>query len=201
MASDTKAPGHMNGRIDDYAAKLSRALGGIGEEDRRGIVDEIRAHLEHRASENRLDEALKALGPPQTCARGFLDEMKLQAAFADAGPVKTFGALLALASWRATATAGLFVSGIFFLFAIGFAIVCVAKIVSPESVGFWVDPAQNVFVLGVVDVRPDSTVKEILGPWMIPFAAAMAVLFLLIGQRLGRLFIKLMMKRPRSGGI
>jgi uncharacterized membrane protein len=188
-------------RIDDYATRLSRALSGLGEEDRRGIVDEIRAHLEHRAAESRLDEAMRALGTPPHCARGFLDEMKLQAAFADAGPVKTFGALLALASWRATAAAGLFVSGIFFLLAVAFAIIAVTKMVSPESVGFWIDPAQNIFVIGVVDIEPESNVREIMGLWLIPFAAAMSVISLLIGQWLGRLFIKLMMKRPRGGAV
>lgn len=54
--------------------------------------------------------------------------------------------------------------------------------------------------IGVVDVEPGSSVKEIVGLWLIPFAAAMAVISLLIGQRLGRLFIRLMLKRPRSGG-
>lgn len=125
--------------------------------------------------------------------------MKLQAAFADAGPVKTVGALLALASWRATAAVGLFVSGVFYLLAIAFAIVCLTEMVSPESVGFWV--GKDVLAIGIVDVEPGSSVKEILGLWMIPFAAAMAVITLLIGQRLGRLFIRLMLKRPRSGAI
>ncbi len=186
--------------IDEYIQKLSRALSGLGDDDRREILNEIRAHLEHRAGENRLDEALKALGSPQDCARGFHEEIRLQSAFADAGPVKTFGALLALASRRITATAGLFVSGIFFLFAIAFAIICVTKIVSPESVGLWIDPAQDIFVLGVVDVAPGSAVKEMLGAWMFPFAAALAILSLLIGQRLGRLFVRLMLRRPGGGG-
>ncbi|MEX0644688.1 MAG: DUF1700 domain-containing protein [Parvularculaceae bacterium] len=188
-------------RIDDYVHKLSRALSGLGEEDRREILNEIRAHLEHRAGENRLDEALKGLGAPQECARGFLDEIKLQAAFADAGPVKTLGALLALASWRATAAAGLFVSGIFFLFAVAFAIIAVTEIVSPEAVGLWIDPAQDTYVLGVVDLEPGSAMKDVLGRWMIPVASALAVFSVLVGQWLGRLFIRLMMKKPRSGAI
>jgi hypothetical protein len=185
-------------RIDDYVARLSRALTGLSDDDRREILNEIRAHLEHRAGEERLDEALNALGAPQDCARGFLDEIKLQAAFADAGPVKTLGALLALASWRATAAAGLFVSGVFFLFAVAFAIICVTKIVSPDSVGLWIDPARDIFVLGVVDMDEGAPVKEVLGAWMIPFAAGLAIVSLLLGQWLGRLFIRLMMKRPAS---
>ena len=87
-------------QIDGYMRALARALGGLEAKDRGDILAEIRAHLEHRAEENRLGEALKALGAPEACARGFLDELKLQAAFADAGPAKTLGALLALASRR-----------------------------------------------------------------------------------------------------
>jgi hypothetical protein len=185
-------------RIDTYIRELSRALSGLSENDRREIVDEIRAHLEHRSSEGNLDDAIKALGNPRDCARGFLEELKLQAAFADSGPVRTFGALLALASRRATASVGLFISGLFILFAIAFAFISVAEIVSPDSVGLWVDPAGDTFALGVVDVEEDSEAREVLGAWMIPFAAGMSVISLLIGQWLGRLFIGLMLKRPQT---
>lgn len=188
----------QNNRIDAYIRDLTRALSSLSENDRREIVDEIRAHLDHRDGESKLDDAIKALGSPHQCARGFLEELQLQAAFNDVGPARTFGALIALASRRATATVGLFVSGVFYLFAVGFAFICVAEIVSPNSVGLWIDPAGDTYALGVVDVEEGSGAREVLGAWMIPFAAAISMLSLLIAQWLGRLFIGLMLKRPHA---
>lgn len=181
-------------KIDGYMKPLARALRGLAEGDRDDIVREIRAHLEHRAGENRLDEALRALGTPEVCARGFIDELKLQTAFADAGPAKTFGALLALASRRVTASIGLFVSGVFYLLAFGFAWTGVMEIVMPEKAGLWVDATANIYAFGVLD-EPSATTKEVLGRWLIPAAAALSVLSFVIGQSLGRFFVRLMMKR------
>lgn len=183
-------------RIDDYIRAFARGLSPLSESDRNDIVSEIRAHLELRAGEDRLDEAFKALGAPGDCARGFLEEMKIQSAFADGGPAKTFGALFSLASRRALAALGLFVSGVFFLFSAGFAITAIVEIVAPDAAGLWIDPEKNIFALGVVDAEDGA--KEILGRWLIPVAAALSVMSLLAGQWLARLFIRLMMKGARS---
>jgi hypothetical protein len=185
-------------RIDGYVKALSRGLSGMAGRDREDILAEIRAHLEHRAGEDRLDEAMASLGAPEACARGFLDELKLQAAFADAGPAKTLGALLALASRRATAAAGLFVSGVFFLLAFGFAAVGVMEVVSPDKTGLWVDAASDTYVFGSLLEAP-PTARELLGPWLIAVAAFFAVAALVVGQSLARVFVRLMMKRPRGG--
>jgi hypothetical protein len=184
-------------RTGDYVAALSRALSGLPERDRSDILAEIRAHLEYRAGEGKLEEALKALGSPQACARSFLDELRLQSAFTDAGPGKTLGALFALASRRALASAGLFVSGIFYLLALGFGIIAVTDIVQPASVGLWIDPARDVYVLGAVD-DPGTATKEILGAWIIPVAAGLCLFALVIGQTTGRLFIRLMLGGRRQ---
>lgn len=181
-------------RIDSYLNELGAALRPLGERDRADIISEIRAHLEHRARETRLDDAIKALGSPPQCARGFLEELKIQDAFADGGPAKSAGALFALASRRTTAAAGLFVSGIFYLFAIAFAIIAVTEVVAPDAVGLWIDPSRDIFVLGVVDIGENAP-QEILGRWMIPVAAVLAVFSLLIAQWLARIFIRLMARR------
>lgn len=189
-------------KIEDYLAKLSRALRALPARDRDDIIAEIRAHLDHRAGEGKLAEALKALGSPDECARSFIEEMKIQSAFADGGPAKTFGALLALASRRATASVGLFVSLFFFLLATGFAFTALAEIVTPELAGLWVGPEANTFILGTFDPPPPPPTpdapeppREILGRWLIPVALAFAVLFFIIGQWLARFFVRLMAKR------
>jgi len=184
-------------RIEEFLKNLTRALRALPDRDRDDIVSEIRAHLEHRAGEGKLDDALKALGTPESCARSFIEELKIQSAFADGGPVKSFGALLALASQRTTAAAGLFISGIFFIMAAAFVFVTFYEMISPQSVGLWSDPASHSFFFGAMDEPPPATAHELLGQWMIPVSAALAVLSYVIGQRLARLFIRLMVRtRP-----
>ncbi len=184
-------------KIETYIAALTRALRALPEADCADIVAEIRAHLEHRAREGRLAEAMKALGSPEICARGFLDEIKIQDAFADGGPAKTVGALLALASQRLTATAGLFVSFVFFALAAGFGFTAVAEIVTPERAGLWVNNDLGMFMMGTLDAPPPAT-RELLGRWLFPVAVGLAVLSLVIGQSLARFFVRLMArKRPR----
>lgn len=187
-------------RIDAYLAELSRALRGMSETDRSDILQEIRAHLEHRAGEGRLDEALKSLGSAQACARGFIDELKLQQAFTDRGPAQTFGALFALASQRFTAAIGLLVSGVFFLFAAGFAFTAFYELVNPEAAGLWSNPDTGTFFLGVIDTTDLGGATDLLGGWLFPLAVVLSLVSLVIGQWLGRLFIRLMMRRPRLLG-
>ncbi|HNR77987.1 MAG TPA: DUF1700 domain-containing protein [Parvularculaceae bacterium] len=195
-------------RIEDYLRALARALRSLPERDRDDIVAEIRAHLEHRAGEGRLDAAIKSLGGPDNCARTFIEEIKIQTAFADGGPAKTFGALLALASRRVTAAAGLFVSLVFFLLAAGFAFTALAEIVTPDLAGFWVGPETGSIMIGTIEppsVPPapgePPAPREIMGRWLILFAAGMAVLFFVIGQWLSRFFIRLMMRRKSPSAI
>ena len=185
-------------KIEKYMRELSRALSALNESDRNDIVQEIRSHLEHRNNEDRLDEAIKALGSPGECAQGFYEEIRLQEAFTDGGPTKTIGALIALASRRVTAAAGLFAAGIFFLMAVGFAVTAVAEIVAPELAGLWINADQGIYFFGVIDQKSTAQATEVLGLWVIPVAASLAVISLIVGQWLGRFFIRLMMKKSSA---
>ncbi len=184
--------------VETYLARLARTLRALPEADRNDIVAEIRAHLEHRAREGRLGEAIKSLGPPETCARGFLEEIKIQDAFADGGPAKTVGALVALASRRVTAAAGLFVSGVLFALALGFAISAVAEVVIPAQAGLWINEEAGVYIFGTYDGPLTPPTRELLGRWMLPVSAGLSVATFVIGQWLARVFVRLMAsKRPR----
>lgn len=185
-------------QIETYLSGLARRLRALPEADRADIVAEIRAHLDHRAREGRLAEALTALGSPEACARGFLEEIKIQDAFADGGPAKTVGALVALASRRVTAAAGLFVSGVFFVLAIGFAVSAVAEVVIPAQAGFWVNEQAGLYIFGTYDGPLTPPTRELLGRWMIPVSAGLSVAAFVIGQWLARVFVRLMAGRRRA---
>lgn len=196
-------------KIEDYLRALSRALRALPDRDRDDIVAEIRAHLEHRAGEGKLADAIKALGAPEACARSFIEEMKIQSAFADGGPARTVGALISLASRRATAAVGLFASTFFFLLAVGFAFTTIAEITMPDKAGLWVGPDGGSFAIGTFDAppapppvpgapEPPEPPREVLGRWLIPVASGLAVAFFIIGQWLARFFVRLMARRKSS---
>ncbi len=187
-------------KIGAYVKNLSRALSALSESDRREILMEIKSHLEHRKDENRLDEALEALGSAKDCARGFYEEIRLQEAFTDGGPTKTIGALLTLASRRITAAFGLLAAGVFYIMAAGFAVTGIAEIVTPELAGLWVNAEKGAFFFGIVEPDTTESATELLGAWLIPVAAGLAVFTFICGQWLGRFFIGLMM-RKESGAL
>ena len=182
-------------RINDYTAHLSRMLRPLPYEEREEIVEEIRAHLVHRAKENRLEEAISLLGPPQSCARGFIDELKLQQAFIDGGIAKTSGTLFSLASRRVLAAIGLFLSMVFFALAVGFALTAITKVVAPAYAGLWIDEGQYNFIFGVSNLENTADMKEVLSFWLIPVASILCVFALVCGQWLGRYFITKMAKK------
>ena len=71
------------------------------------------------------------------------------------------------------------------------------EVVSPDQTGLWIDAPSDTYVFGSLLEAP-PTARELLGPWLIPVAALFAVLFFVIGQSLGRMFVRFMMNRPRS---
>jgi len=177
--------------IEHYTQALFAALRGLPADERSDIVKEIKAHLEHRKAEGKLDAAFDGLGSPVVCARAFRDELTLQSAFNDGGPQRTFGALVTLATRRVIAAIGLFIASLF---------LAVAKIISPNSVGLWTHNSTNQFAFGMFGGSPSDTYTEQLGLWYFPLASLLAVVLYLFSHRIGLLFLQLMIVRKRPVG-
>jgi len=187
-----------NDEIKSYIKALTARLKGLDADERADIAAEIAAHLEYRASEGRLDEAMAALGSPAKCAQGFLDELSIQTAFDQGGPTRTIGALFSLAAKRSLAAFGLFFSGVFLLASIGFLLTGVSELVMPDATGLWRNETGTAFSFGIIDPdMRDNGHSEILGLWYIPVAAALALLCFLLSQWIGRFFLKIMMSKGR----
>lgn len=186
--------------IEHYTQALFAALRGLPADERSDIVKEIKAHLEHRKAEGKLDAAFDGLGSPVVCARAFRDELTLQSAFNDGGPQRTFGALVTLATRRVIAAIGLFIASLFLMIAIGMAVSAVAKIISPNSVGLWTHNSTDQFAFGMFGGSPSDTYTEQLGLWYFPLASLLAVVLYLFSHRIGLLFLQLMIARKRPVG-
>ncbi|MEL7128084.1 MAG: DUF1700 domain-containing protein [Pseudomonadota bacterium] len=185
-------------RIESYTNDLAKALAPVATTDRDEIIREIRAHLEQRADEGRLTEALEGLGSPQACARAFRQELALQDAFDDGSPVRTFRALLANAARNVIASVGLFVTGLFMLIAIGLAFTAFVEIVSPQTTGLWVNAEHSLILFGTLDEGRGDGFTEILGFWYVPLALLAAVILFVVGQKSARLCLGLMIRRNRK---
>lgn len=188
-------------RISDFTKRLRRILPKASGIDGAEIASEIRAHLEQRAKEGRLDEAMLALGTPEACARSFFEELKVQEAFVDGGIVKTTRALIALSPHRIVATIGLFASGMFYLVSFGLALTAIVEIVAPGFAGLWTGGETGDFVFGVSSAASTAGMTEILGRWLLPLAVVLSVFSLICGQWIGRYFVSWFAKeRPRDTG-
>lgn len=183
--------------IDAYKADLDKALSSVDAADRDEIVREIGAHLEQREQEGRLSEALMGLGSPQECARAFRQELALQDAFADGSPTRTVGALLKNSARSIVASIGLFFTGMFFVFAVGLAFTALVEIVSPQTTGLWVNAENSSILFGTLNAGASHGFEEILGFWYAPVALLAAVILFVIGQKSGRIFLGLMIRRNR----
>lgn len=186
-----------NDKIKHYTKALSAALRGLPADERSDIIAEIKAHLEHRLAEGKLDAAIDGLGSPAVCGRAFRDELTLQTAFHDGGPRQTFGTLMTLATRRGIAAIGLFIASLCLIMAIGMALSAIAEILFPNSVGLWTHNTTNHVSFGAFSNAPNVAYTEHLGLWYFPLASLLAVAFYLFGHRIGHVFLKLMIGRNR----
>ncbi|MEL6371782.1 MAG: DUF1700 domain-containing protein [Pseudomonadota bacterium] len=173
-------------KIEKYLKNLAQHLAGLSSGERDEIVKEIRAHLEHRLGENRLDETFEALGSPDQCAHSFYEQRQIETALHDGGVAKVIGTLLTLATSRTLAVVGLLTSSLLFIFAAAFGLMAVAKIVAPDHVGLWVVPDEGFARLGFSSVAPEQNMVEVLGFTLTPLAVALAVFALVTGHSIGR---------------
>jgi hypothetical protein len=168
-----------NGRVEDWLRRFRWALSAMPAAERDDVVAETRAHLNERIDAGQgAEAALAALGPADAYARSFIDEMELTGALAS----QRSGDLLRVVLRRAHRS---LVAAIAFLLllvigglALGFAGTAIGKAVDPGHFGLWVGGAN--FFIGQTN-HPER-MRELLGGWLYPVAAAALGLCWLAGR-------------------
>lgn len=166
-----------------WLRRLGWALSPLPAKDRDDIVAEARLHVLERTDQGLpLAEALTALGPPETYARGFVDDMQLSAALGSRRWSHVLGAVAARATRSLAAAAAVLavtamaaVTGVLL-------IAVVMKIADPVHVGLWSTHSGS-FYIGDIDDPAEG--RELLGGWLYVLAA----LAVLITWQLGRLIL------------
>jgi len=187
-------------RILDYAVRLRVLLREMPEPDRDAIVTEIRTHLQECHERGRLDLAMKDLGSPEHLARAYFEELRIEASYVNPTPARTVGTLAILASQHVLAALGLLVCSVGYLLAGAFLLTALVDLVRPDAVGLWTgqhidgDPFMYFGWVDVADHGLATAPAEILGPLYPLVATAGALVFFVISDALGRLFLKRMRK-------
>jgi uncharacterized membrane protein len=175
-------------RIDDYLARLRRALVDLPPQEVAEIVREIHGHIIERAeSMESLDDAaltriLTALGDPQDIGSLYQSRAMAARARASASPLLILRTTL---RWAGQSIAGLVMS-LFALFGyttgICWLVGAVLKFFYPDRVGLWVGPHMWNLSLGTLTVaeRAREHATEVLGWWLVPMGLIAGPLTLIL---------------------
>jgi uncharacterized membrane protein len=182
-----------------YMAQFARALRALPPEDRQEIAAEIRSHLLLRAEAVGAEAAIAELGSAERCAQGFLDELRLQRAFADGSPGKSLATLAAVGARSVLGGAALLLGALLFAMALAFLALVPLELFAPASVGLWVNNDANGFSYGAISAESRMAGgRELLGQASIFVSLAFAALSYLLASWIARFSILLLWRRSQA---
>ena len=162
-------------KMEVYLSKLSARLRGIGNEQSREIVEELRSHIVETATVNGeltgVDAALEALGRPEELAEEYLTDAALARAEVSRSPLRILAGLF---RWASLSVAGFFVLlGSLLGYFVGLALVlcAVLKPIHPQSAGLWSfrDSSGGLNLsLRLGFGSPPAGGHDVLGWWIVP---------------------------------
>ena len=169
--------GDAQQKIDAYMGRLGGLLRGIGNDEIREIVEELRSHIMDKAAASggvttaSVAAALAALGSPEELASQYMTDTLLARAEVSRSPVQI---LRGLFRWASLSVAGFFVligSMLGYFFGVVFILVAMMKPFHPHSAGLWALPSgagdlEMSFRLGFGSVPVGG--RDVLGWWTVP---------------------------------
>jgi hypothetical protein len=175
-------------RIDDYLARLRRALVDLPPDEVAEIVREIHGHIVERAeSMDSLDEAaltriLSALGNPEDIGSLYQSRAMVARARASTSP---FLILKTTIRWAGMSLVGLVTClfGVFgYVMGVGSFVTATLKVLHPDQVGLWIGPHRWDLSMGVLTAAEQGRAhaQEVLGWWLIPFGLITGPLILIL---------------------
>ncbi|WP_340648241.1 DUF1700 domain-containing protein [Pseudoxanthomonas winnipegensis] len=155
------------------------ALTSLPSSDREDITREIGSHIDDRIAQGlNEDQVLAALGAPDVCARGFLDDFALTQALTDQDVLTMVKAAMRWLTQSIAAFFGVLVAGCIGLFAIVIVLTVVMRLLDPVHWGLWLTARS--LILGVVDDPSEG--RELLGAWLYAWAVLGIVVCWAVGR-------------------
>jgi len=177
-------------QIDDYLRKFRACLPAMSVADREEIVREISVHIRESAQEPNcsLDEILHRLGPAETLASEYGQDLLIRRASRSISPLLILRATLELAK-RGVEGFAVFLGVITgYALGVGLVLTAILKPIFPHNTGLWIGP--GVFNFGFHVPRFTDPVHEVLGWWYVPVAFWLGSLFVWLTTYGIRSFLK-----------
>ena len=163
-------------KIEAYLHRLRGSLRGLGAEEIREIVEELRSHILDKASAEgdvtaaSVEGALAALGSPEDLARDYVTDAVLARAEVSRWPLEI---LKSLFRWASLSVAGFFaLLGTILGYSAGmvFFLVAALKPFHPENAGLWVwrTSGDVMYSVRLGFGTPPAGARELLGWWIVP---------------------------------
>ena len=179
-------------KIDAYLAALRRRLRGLGPEEVREVVEELRGHVLEKAAAGGeptpagVEAALAALGSPEDLAREYLTDAILVRAEAGRSPLRILDGLF---RWATLSVAGFLVllgtvTG-YFLGTI-FVLCALLKPIHPRAAGLWIIPdaaGDSVVSLRMGFEGVPAGARDLLGWWIVPLGLLLGCGLLVLTTR------------------
>jgi len=164
-------------QIDGYLKQVRKCLRGLGEEQIRDIIAELRGHvLEKAATAGELtiasvSAALEALGPPEELAREYTTDEVLARVEVSRSPLRLIDSLFAWASMSVAGFLVLMGAIVGYFLGVVFVMVALLKPFHPATAGLWAlrsgpDDLELSVRLGF-GAAPGNG-HELLGWWIVP---------------------------------
>jgi len=163
-------------KIEAYLHRLRGNLRGLGAEEIREIVEELRSHILDKASAEgdvtaaSVDGALASLGSPEDLARDYVTDAVLARAEVSRWPLEI---LKSLFRWASLSVAGFFaLLGTILGYSAGmvFFLVAALKPFHPENAGLWIwrNSGDIIYSVRLGFGAPPAGARELLGWWIVP---------------------------------
>lgn len=164
-------------QIDDYLKSLSRHLSRLDRADADEVLREIESHVDEALEAQTAAQILAGFGPPRELADRYVAHVLQGSA-----PPPGFRAIQRV---KKQATRGLYwataVSG--YGMALALVLLAIYKPLRPSALGMWANESGGVAVLGIFQQSPPG-MREVLGWWIVPIAAGLAVAAFYLTRRL-----------------
>ena len=175
-------------QVNDYLARLRKALGGMTLAEREDIVQEIQVHICERSSDPQvsIEEILAGLGPADELAQQYRTGLLVQKARHSISPLTILRATLRWATTGVEGFAVFIVAIVGYMSGIAFLLLALLKPFLPKYTGLWVGPGEFSFSvrMGATMTNPASPVHEVLGWWLIPVCLILGSLSLVATTKL-----------------
>jgi Protein of unknown function (DUF1700) len=164
-------------KIEAYLSRVRGRLRGLGVEEKREILEELRSHIMDKAASSgeqrgaAVEAALTSLGSPEELAREYVTDELLARAEVSRSPWQLLDGLF---RWASISLAGFYVlSGSIVGYFMGTAFILVAalKPFHPETAGLWLSrdaTGERAFSLRMGFGTVPAGMREVLGWWIVP---------------------------------